>query len=666
MGAGKLAPFGGMLPARDDRLLPDFAAALSTNTWLYSGSLRGLPEPELVRACTAGTGKVYRIPNNLTDSSHISDSVWMEFASINTDVLRTPVVGDTHERYYWASPAHAPRYNTLARITAASSHWLLGVPAPSAAPTVSPAGGVSTTMTTRSYVVTFVSAYGEEGPPSDPVTATGKIDDTWTVTLASASFTDLGNSGADRYLTKARIYRTVTSSLGVATYFRVTEVNIPYKVVRTGDTHSNTTVDDLSTTTDLIAGLSVSGSGIPGGTTIATIAGATSITLSAAATTTVNNVSLTFSSGDLTYADSNSDTTVSSNAELESTTWTGPPTDLQGWVSMGNGMFVGWRENELWFSEPYRPHAWPAAYVLTVEYPIVGLGVSNQTLVVGTQGFPMTGAGVRPATFVLSKVSSLEPCTSRGSIVGAPEGVYYTSPNGLIIVSQGQAVNVTRKLVNKDQWQQQASLSTVRATWLGSAYYAYGTSLPGVFQTDTFQTNAFAQEDFSGAYAGVLIDPTDERIAYNRLSTSTPTTNVWQDNWSSDIMLIRSDNLYRINLADSDPTLESYIWRSKIFQVNEKGNLAAYKIFFNVPANTPTQAASRNTSAVQTLASDQYGLVRLYGDGTLVSTREIRTSGELMLVPSGFFADYWQWEIEARVNVTSIQFASTVRELAQI
>ena len=62
---------------------------------------------------------------------------------------------------------------------------------------------------------------------------------------------------------------------------------------KTGDTHSNTTVDDIASTAGLFVGMPVSGSGIPAGTLIATVA-ANSITLSAAATTTVNDVTLTF------------------------------------------------------------------------------------------------------------------------------------------------------------------------------------------------------------------------------------------------------------------------------------------------------------------------------------------------------------------------------------
>jgi len=63
----------------------------------------------------------------------------------------------------------------------------------------------------------------------------------------------------------------------------------------TGDTHSNTTVDDISSTATLAVGMGITGSGIPSNTTITAIDGdGHTITISAAATTTVNDGTLIF------------------------------------------------------------------------------------------------------------------------------------------------------------------------------------------------------------------------------------------------------------------------------------------------------------------------------------------------------------------------------------
>lgn len=61
----------------------------------------------------------------------------------------------------------------------------------------------------------------------------------------------------------------------------------------TGDTHTNTTVDNISSMAGIAVGQAISGAGIPLGATVATIAGATSITISAAATATTATVPMT-------------------------------------------------------------------------------------------------------------------------------------------------------------------------------------------------------------------------------------------------------------------------------------------------------------------------------------------------------------------------------------
>lgn len=69
---------------------------------------------------------------------------------------------------------------------------------------------------------------------------------------------------------------------------------VAFSIAFTGNTHSNTTVDNITSTAELEVGMFVSGSGIVAGTTIASITNNTSLILSAAASTSVSNNSLTY------------------------------------------------------------------------------------------------------------------------------------------------------------------------------------------------------------------------------------------------------------------------------------------------------------------------------------------------------------------------------------
>lgn len=67
-----------------------------------------------------------------------------------------------------------------------------------------------------------------------------------------------------------------------------------------------------------------------------------------------------------------------------------------------------------------------------------------------------------------------------------------------------------------------------------------------------------------------------------------------------------------------------------------------------------------------TLDPSVLGVMRLYADGRLVATRELKKSGEQWRLPSGFKAHFWQIEVEARVKVYSVQMATSAKELRNV
>lgn len=153
----------------------------------------------------------------------------------------------------------------------------------------------------------------------------------------------------------------------------------------------------------------------------------------------------------LSYVDGKSVTQLGS--ELPSLYWGEPPEDLQGLVAMPNGILAGFVGNQVWFSEPYYPHAWPPGYSLTVDDPIVGLGVYQTTLVVATARYPYLISGVSPTSMSQQKLPIPQPCVSKKSIVSDQYGVLYASPNGLVSLGSGTQDVVTTPLYTRDEWQ---------------------------------------------------------------------------------------------------------------------------------------------------------------------------------------------------------------------
>lgn len=595
MPALKLRNFGGMIPALDSRLLPDNQAELSENTWVYTGALQGFRKPVPIHNCSSDLiRKVYRVPVQYYDKAHIPDSYWLEFENPDTDVVRSPTVGDQYDRYYWASSQSfsqiKPQYNTRARIAVGSAPYTLGIPAPTVAPTIGTVSG-SATKEDRSYVYTWVSAFGEEGPPSPPsAVRNDHPDGVWPITLTAPTSADT----TDRNLATVNIYRTVTGSSGAASFFFVASVPI--------------------------------------------------------ATTVYNDAVPT--------------TVVTANKILESTYWTAPPTDLEGMVTMPNGIIAAWRQNEIWFCEPYRPHAWPVAYTNAVEFPVVGCGVIGQTLIVCTTGSPYAISGVNPGTMAVSRIAAFEPCLSRGSILSTPVGVAYASSNGLALAVPGSVSIISREMITKDIWQDLLNLETLRAAPLNGGYYCWGSVRPGCFEETAFETPAFLQDDYTGSYTGAFIDASNQRVSFNRLTDVDPAFNVMTDHWTGEVFVIREGVVYWVDISETREHGD-YIWKSKVFEMPNRRNLEAMRIWFDTFSDTPELNPVPVVSPT-TLQPDMYGIVRVYADGVLRLSREIRTTGEFIRLPSGFKAQYWQIEIEGRVQINEVEVATTAKELMSV
>jgi hypothetical protein len=461
----------------------------------------------------------------------------------------------------------------------------LGVPPPSVAPVVTTAGGVSSVNTTRAYVYTWVSALGEEGPPSTPFLKTGKLDDNWTVATTAPTPTEAAN----RNLTRQRIYRTITSAQGIATYYFVTDQPI--------------------------------------------------------ATTP--------------YVDSATDAVIALNEQISSTNWFPPPTDLQGLVSMPNGMVAAWRKNEVWFCEPYHPHAWPIQYVIGVPNDIVGLGVFGQAVIILTQGQPYSATGVDPASMALAIIQPLEPCTSRNSIVSTPNGVLYSSPNGLINITPAGAVNTTVTRILKDQWNELLNLDSIAASIIMLGYYVYGITQPGVFQTDTFQNDAFQQESHFGTRPGAYISLADPRVGINTLDTfPNEVQNVITDIFNGETMIMRDHVIYLVDIRQQKP-YGKYRWRSKIWTLPYLQNLAAAKVYWTPPSDPTATETKFRVYAGEVADLKESGL-------PLRFENELMTSGKVFRLPSGYKALYYQFEVEGYALINSIHVAQSPRDLRQI
>jgi len=220
------AAFRGELPILDPRLLPENNAQIARNLNLKRGTLKPY------KGVTAASSLPATInPANLWryDEGNNGAGFWFSWGdAYDIDVVRSPIADDAYARVYWTGQ-DGPKMGSIAQLTAGvgpypSAWFQLGVPAPASAPSVAaPASrtDVPDTAIETAYVVTLVTEFGEEGPPSDPSGFALRWDDVTTnpdfgeieVTLPAIPTANLN-------ITKKRLYRVESGG----TYQLVTEL----------------------------------------------------------------------------------------------------------------------------------------------------------------------------------------------------------------------------------------------------------------------------------------------------------------------------------------------------------------------------------------------------------------------------------------------------------
>ncbi|PWC09650.1 hypothetical protein [Brenneria corticis] len=161
---------------------------------------------------------------------HYRDNFWFAWNKI-VDAIRSPVANDDYDRVYYTD-GEFPKVTSAEIATAGSgnypaAYFRLGIPAPENAIAIAavtpPADAEEDDATddeTRFYTETYVTAYGEEGPPG-PASAEVTIiypDSTVTLTLQPPGV-------QNNNITHRRIYRSATSTES-ADYLLVAELEI--------------------------------------------------------------------------------------------------------------------------------------------------------------------------------------------------------------------------------------------------------------------------------------------------------------------------------------------------------------------------------------------------------------------------------------------------------
>lgn len=469
----------GEIPRDADGLLPQSNSTYAENCYFDRGVITPLMAD--MDAGIAFTFTPYSV-------FHYYDSYWFTWDH-DVDVIRSPIAQDPYNRIYYTDGEY-PKLTSadiaLVGDNLPSAYYRLGVPAPETAigiSAVTPPGETDDDPTndeTRYYCETYVTAYGEEGPPG-PASASVEITTPGSSVTLSLSGPPTGNNN----VTRRRIYRTVTTTSD-AEFMEVAELDIS----------ARSFVDS-------------------------------------------------YSSDELT-------------ATLETEDYLMPPDNMIGLCSMNNGISVGFAGNEIMFSMPYLPYAWPDAYKLSTYDNIVAIASIDTAVVAGTEGVPVVFSGITPSNISDKPVQLTQACLSKQSMVSMLGYVLYAGPSGIIkITASGQGAVATANILTREQWQE-FNPDTIRAWSVGGNYigiYNYDADGDGVYDT----------------VKGFIYDPNN-----NDLRRLTNTFAAAYADPQSDLLYVAKGEKLWISQGASTPL--SMRWRSKIFHVPQGTSYSVCRI----------------------------------------------------------------------------------------
>jgi hypothetical protein len=386
--------FKGLNNAISPRLIPDEQAQVSKNCLLRDGNLSA------IKANTSET-----TPALATNSKSLflyQDTHWFSWGG-DVTALNSPIAQDQYERVYIIGNG-APKYTNSSIATGGGalpfSTYLLGMPAPN-----QPTGTITYYDQELDLVTPDVAADFPVDPNSTFINITTNEDETrfYVCTLVSA----YGEEGLPSVVSPAleMLYNkdTVTltfSDLGGFGNYNITKRRI-YRTATSGEITEFFLVDEIPVS-------------------------------------------------QATYVDSNATSLL--GAELNTSDYDRPPTNMAGAIVTANGVLIGFAGNEIIPSEPYLPYAFPLDYRQSLQGNIVALAEMSGGVAIATDDKPAIMSGLTPDSYTITPLDAAYPCVSKRSMVDIGEAAIYATHDGLVAISQQGARLATESILSREYW----------------------------------------------------------------------------------------------------------------------------------------------------------------------------------------------------------------------
>lgn len=663
MGAIKIPPppvgFGGIVPRTAARLLQENAAQVAVNCWVSSGELIPM-RSGVLRYTSANTGpfaSIHRIAENGSEA-------WLSWA-VDVDVVKAPLFGTA--RWCFTGDGE-PRITTLADATAGAGDdypntaYTLGVPTPVTAPMVTPSGGVGSTVE-RYYRYAFYSVWDdvELENAASPVSAvaSGKVDGTWDISDMDAT---PPNSG-----TVSGVYGSGETEFTdtVEHWLRVGE-----QIVIGGDTVSVTEI-----TSTLIFKVAGDYSAETAWERKAHFAGTIKRRLYRTTGTLGQWQLVADGITATTYSDTLTDAQIPGD-ELISATWEMPPVGLRGLFMLPSGAVGGFIGNQLRFSEPNQPQAWPPEYAMQADYDIVAAGCFGSGIVAATGSRPFMVQGVTPGQMSGESWEEALPCVAKRSAVSLGDAVLYASNPGMVVAGPAGVSIWSAPYFTEAEWRDinpTSMVSCVAGRRVFVRYDVDGNQRTLVFslmdQAHLVEAHFRSDELHGDAEDGRMYYSVDSKIYEFDVAAAYPLSQDWM---SKEIILPAQRNLGagRVEFFEAiDPDVAAAI-EARIAEIEAANALAiatgdVHGAWADYGFVSGHGYAGSDVDVVPEAPPSNSVVFMLYINGLLKAARTITTRKPFSL-PSGYKARRVAVRVSSQCRIIALELGGTKQELASI
>lgn len=354
-----------------------------------------------------------------------------------------------------------------------------------------------------------------------------------------------------------------------------------------------------------------------------------------------------------------------------------PPLDsLSGIVAGPNGMMAAFSGKDVYFCEPYIPHAWPQKYALTVDSPVVGLGWIGSSLAIMTKGNPYIATGTAPENMTSEKLSVNLPCINAQGIVDLGYSIAYPSHAGLVTISTSGASVATASMIRRDQWLKMNPTSFRAGQFEGRymASYSY-TDDDGETQRGTIIIDLTGGAPFiirNADYADGMHFHVESGKLYvvsvgDLYEWDAPNEPFGEQTWRSKPFFLPSFTNFGAILVEGDD-VSSVAQRAKIEQnaatirASNAAMIAASQAGGEIASHPVGMLPIGGSLLKRTDGDDPRIGITIVADGREVGY--VDRINEVLRLPAGFTAKVWEVIVRGNIEVTGITLASTPSEIA--